>query len=70
MAFRAEMDQVKLSVKVVEDRLSTWLDEVAALCSTVMELKYEINHLKKKCEDLEGWMRRCNVRILGIPEMP
>ena len=25
--------------------------------------------LKTKCEDMEGWMRRCNI-IIGVPETP
>ncbi|MEQ2303769.1 hypothetical protein AMECASPLE_020260 [Ameca splendens] len=70
MLLRADLDQVKLSVKEVEDGLSTWSDEVVALRNTVLELKDKVNGLRKKCEDTEGRMRRCNVRIIGVPETP
>ncbi|KAK2829723.1 hypothetical protein Q7C36_017713 [Tachysurus vachellii] len=79
-ALRSELDQVKASVNDIEGGLSNWSDEVVALQSTVSELKSELTfmlrttqglkELKVKCEDLEGQMRRCNVRILGVPETP
>ncbi|MED6234713.1 hypothetical protein ATANTOWER_029436 [Ataeniobius toweri] len=43
-------------------------DEIVALRSTMMELKDEINKLRKKCEDMDEHTRRCNVWILGVPE--
>lgn len=69
-ALSSELDQVKASVSDIEGGLSNWSDEVVALQSTVGELKSELKELKVKCEDMEGRMRRCNVRILGVPETP
>lgn len=70
MLLHADLDQVKLSVKEVEGGSSTWSNKVVALRSTVMELKDEVHQLRRKCEDMEGHMRRCNVRIIGVPEAP
>lgn len=70
MLLRADLDHVKQSVKEVEDGLSTWSDEVVTLRTTVLELKEEVDGLKKKCDDMEGRMRRCNLRIIGAPETP
>lgn len=67
-ALRADMGQVQVRVNDMEDGLSTWSDEVVALRDTVAELKTEVKALKEKNEDMEGRMRRCNVRILGVPE--
>ncbi|GAA6107512.1 uncharacterized protein LOC124626348 [Tachysurus ichikawai] len=69
-ALRSELDQVKASVNDIEGGFSNWSNEVVALQSTVGELKSELKELKVKCEDLKGRMRRCNVRILGVPETP
>lgn len=59
-----------VSIKEVEGGLSVWSDEVASLQNTVSELKAEMAKLKEKCEDMEGRMRRCNIRIIGVPETP
>lgn len=67
-AVHAEIDQMKAAVREVEGGLSTWSDEVATLQSTVADLKTEMSGLREKCEDMEGRMRRCNVRILGVAE--
>lgn len=59
-----EIDHVKANVKEVEDGLSAWSDEVVTLQNTVRDLKTELTGLKEQCENMEGRMRRCNVRIL------
>ena len=69
-ATRREIDQVKTTVNDVETGLSEWSDTVAGLQTTVTGLQKELADLRGKCEDMEGRMRRCNVRILGIPEEP
>lgn len=69
-ALSAEIDQMKGTVKEVEEGLSVWSNEVATLKNTVKELKAEMVGLKEKCEDMEGRMRRCNIRIIGVPETP
>lgn len=50
--------------------LSTWSDEVNALQATVSSLKNQAATLKDRCEDMEGRMRRGNIRIAGIEEQP
>lgn len=69
-ATRREIDLVKTTVNDMETGLSEWSDTVAGLQTTVTGLQKELADLKGKCEDMEGRMRRCNVRILGIPEEP
>ncbi|XP_046874005.1 uncharacterized protein LOC124466256 [Hypomesus transpacificus] len=67
-AIHSEMDKMKATIKDVEGGLSTWSDEVTTLQSVVADLKTEVAGLKGKCEDMEGRMRRCNIRILGVAE--
>lgn len=43
---------------------------MTTLQTTVTVLKKEMTYLKNKCDDLAGRMRRCNIRILGVPETP
>lgn len=69
-ATRKEIDDVKATVKDLGSGLSTWSDEVTSLQTTVTSLKKDVTDLKSKCDELEGRMRRCNIRILGIPETP
>jgi len=69
-ALHTEIEHVKASVKGVEDGLSTWSDEVVTLQNTVSDLKAELKVVEEQCENMEGRMRRCNVRILGVPETP
>lgn len=69
-ATRKEIEEVKATVKDLGNGLSTWSDEVTTLQTTVTALKKEMTDLKNKCDDLEGRMRRCNIRILGVPETP
>lgn len=59
---------MKATIKEVEGGLSTWSDEVTTLQSVVTNLKVEMTVLRGKCEDMEGRMRRCNIRILGVAE--
>lgn len=67
-AIRSEVDQVKATLKDVEGGLSTWSDEVTTLHTTVAGLKAELAELRGKCDDMEGRMRRCNIRIVGVAE--
>uniref|UniRef100_A0A8C5FZK1 L1 transposable element RRM domain-containing protein n=1 Tax=Gouania willdenowi TaxID=441366 RepID=A0A8C5FZK1_GOUWI len=68
-AIRAELEQVKANVRSVEDGMSTWSDEMVAMRGTVSTLQKEMKVVKDKCEDLEGQMRRCNIRIIGVAEL-
>uniref|UniRef100_A0A3P9KMM2 L1 transposable element RRM domain-containing protein n=1 Tax=Oryzias latipes TaxID=8090 RepID=A0A3P9KMM2_ORYLA len=69
-AVRAELASMETDMEDVKGGLSTWSDEVTALQSTVAELQSEITTLRDKCEDMEGRMRRCNIRIVGVAERP
>ncbi len=40
------------------------------LKQTVAEFKNQMEDLKEKCKDLEGQMRRGNIRITGVDEKP
>ncbi|KAK7938822.1 hypothetical protein WMY93_002148 [Mugilogobius chulae] len=69
-AVGSRLDAIETDVVDVTNGLSTWSDEVTTLQSVVVELKGEVKVLREKCEDLEGRMRRGNIRIVGIDEQP
>lgn len=54
VVLRAETDQVRMSVKIANDGLSNWSDEVEVLHGTVTELKNEVDGLKRRFEAVEG----------------
>lgn len=68
-AMRAEVDNVKANMAVMEEGLSAWSDKVVAMQQTVTTLETQVSVLKEKNEDLEGRMRRSNIRIVGVPEL-
>lgn len=67
-AMRSKMDKMKADIKDVEDGLTTWSDEMVATQNTVTSLKKQVENLKEKCDDLEGRMRRGDIRIAGVAE--
>lgn len=69
-ALKSEIDHMKANIKEVEGGMSAWSDEVVNLQKTVSDLKTEMAVMKERCEDMEGRMRRCNIRIIGVPESP
>lgn len=69
-AMHSDIEQMKENIKDVEGGLSTWSDEMVTLQATVTKLTSQVDDLKEKCEDMEGRMRRGNIRITGIPEQP
>ncbi|KAK1893749.1 LINE-1 retrotransposable element ORF1 protein [Dissostichus eleginoides] len=70
IAIWAEMDQMKGDIKDVGEGLSTWSDEVNLLQTVVTTLKSQVKELQVKSEDMEGRMRRGNIRIVGVDEQP
>ena len=68
VAIQSEVDQMKTTIQDMETGMSTWSDEVVTLQTTVNTLKTEVAELRDKLEDMEGRARRCNIRILGVPE--
>lgn len=69
-AIYAELEHVKANVGAVEEGLSTWTDEVVSTQRTVKDHEKLVGDLREKCEDLEGRMRRGNIRITGVAEQP
>lgn len=61
-AMRSEMDKMKADIKDMEGGLSTRSDEMVATQNIVTSLKKQVENLKKKCDDLEGRMRRGNTK--------
>lgn len=69
-AIRAEITSIETEIEDVKGGLSSWSDEVNTLQTTVTELQSELVKLRDKCEDMEGRMRRGNIRIVGVEERP
>uniref|UniRef100_A0A3B1JLI8 L1 transposable element RRM domain-containing protein n=1 Tax=Astyanax mexicanus TaxID=7994 RepID=A0A3B1JLI8_ASTMX len=69
-AIRSEVDRMKMDFTDMAGGLSTWSDEVASLQTAVTCLQSQVEKLKEKNEDLEGRMRRGNIRIVGVDEQP
>lgn len=69
-AIRSEMDRMRGDIKDMEGVLSTWSDEVTSLQTAITSLRSQVGKLTEKNEDLEGRMRRGNVRIVGVDEQP
>uniref|UniRef100_A0A3B5QJB9 L1 transposable element RRM domain-containing protein n=1 Tax=Xiphophorus maculatus TaxID=8083 RepID=A0A3B5QJB9_XIPMA len=69
-AIHAEITSIKTDIEDVKGGLSTWSDEVNTLQTTVTELQSELVKIRDKCEDMEGRMRRGNIRIVGVEEQP
>lgn len=67
---REEMEQMRTDIQEVDSGLSSWSDDVTSLRDTVSSLQKEVATLRDKCEDMEGRMRRSNIRIAGIAEQP
>ncbi|KAK7889794.1 hypothetical protein WMY93_025354 [Mugilogobius chulae] len=65
---RTELDSVKGKVIDMEQALTTCSDDVTELQTTVGTLQEEVKSLREKCIDMEGRMRRSNIRILNVPE--
>ena len=68
-AIHSEINQMKTIIQDMETGMSTWSDEVVTLQTMVNTLKTEVAELRDKCRDMEGRAWRCNIRILGVPEM-
>lgn len=68
VAIHSEIDQMKVTINDMETGMSAWSDEVVALWTTVKALQTDVEELRDKCDDMEGRARRCNIRILGVPE--
>ncbi|KAK7904641.1 hypothetical protein WMY93_017248 [Mugilogobius chulae] len=72
---KADIDSIKNDIanqearlQDVESGLSEYSDRTVALEGDVGQLKSEVAKLTQKIDDLEGRQRRCNARIIGVPE--
>lgn len=59
---------MKTTIQDMETGISTWSDKVVTLQTTVNTPKTEVAELRDNDEDMEGRARRCNIRILGVPQ--
>lgn len=66
----ARFDAIETDVQEVKDGMSSWSDDITTLQKTVKILQSEVMSLRDKCEDMEGRMRRGNLRIVGLEEQP
>lgn len=65
---RSDLDAVRGKVTDMEVSLTICSDDVTALQTAVSTLKTEVKSLQEKTIDMEGRMRRSNIRILNVPE--
>ncbi len=65
---RADIEKVKTTVSDMERGLSACSDDVTSLQDTVQKLERNVENLQEKCLDMEGRMRRSNIRILNVAE--
>lgn len=63
-----DLDSMSTKVADMEHSLTTCSDDVTDLQTTVGKLQSEVSALQRKCMDMEGRMRRSNIRILNVPE--
>lgn len=69
-ATRTEIEAIKQCIKDAEGGVSAWSDKTTALQATVTTLTKQVEILQEKCEDMEGRMRRGNIRNVGVREHP
>lgn len=50
--------------------LSSCSDNVTSLQTKICKLETKVTNLREKCLDMEGRMRRSNIRTLNVPETP
>ncbi|CAG6007005.1 unnamed protein product, partial [Menidia menidia] len=59
---------LNITVAGMEKSLSTCTDDIVSLRKTLDSLTKTAAQLEDKCDDLESWSRRQNIRIIGVPE--
>lgn len=69
-AVRSDLEAIKTTVSEMERGLSSCSDDVTELQNTVRKLEKNVVTLQEKCLDMEGRMRRSNIRILNVAEDP
>lgn len=66
----ARFDAIETDLQEVKDDMSSWSDDITTLQKTVKTLQSEVMSMRDKCEDMEGRMRRGNIRVVGLVEQP
>lgn len=66
--FSTRIDSQDRRIVDVEQHLSSYSDRVVSLERAVEQLSAANKQLTDKMEDLESRSRRCNLRVIGIPE--
>jgi hypothetical protein len=56
----------KQTVSDTEQGLSTCSDDTTMLQTKVKKLKTDVASLKEQCIHLQGYMRRSNIKIMGV----
>ncbi|KAI2645987.1 LINE-1 retrotransposable element ORF1 protein [Labeo rohita] len=67
-ALRSDLETIKTTVSDMERGLSSCSDNATVLQNTVHKLEKKVESLQEKCLDMEGRMRRSNIRILNVAE--
>lgn len=65
---RSEVETMKTTISEMERGLSSCSDDVRQ--TKMCKLETEVTDLREKCLDMEGRMRRSNIRTLNVPETP
>lgn len=67
-AFRSELEVIRTTVSDMERGLSGCSDDIMELQNSVRKLEENFQNLQEKCLDMEGRMRRSNIRIMNVAE--
>lgn len=65
---RQDFHKLRDRVKETETRISDMEDTIPPMRTEVHHMKQQIQQLFSKQEDLENRSRRCNLRLIGLPE--
>ncbi|KAJ0028894.1 hypothetical protein NQD34_003891 [Periophthalmus magnuspinnatus] len=65
---RSQLDTIQSTVSDMEQGLSGCSDQIVTLQDSVQQLEKKVAVLQDKCLDMEGRMRRSNIRILNVAE--
>lgn len=69
-AIFSDVETMKTTISHMELGLSSCSNVVTTLLTKVGKLEKEVCNLQEKSLDMEGRMRRSNIRILNVPETP
>lgn len=61
-------DLQKLREHVTETRTDSWEDDLLPLHVTTERLQHQLHAVLSKQDNMENRLRRCNLRLVGLPE--